>query len=34
LIEQETIDGDVVRKIVADNTAIQLKTHEPVAVPY
>ena len=34
LIEQETIDGDVFRKIVADNTAIQLKTHEPVAVPY
>jgi len=34
LIEQETIDGDVFRKIVADNTAIELKTHEPVAVPY
>ena len=34
LIEQETIDGDVFRKIVADNTTIQLKTHEPVAVPY
>jgi cell division protease FtsH len=34
LIEQETIDGDVFRKIVADNTAIQLKTHDPVAVPY
>ncbi|MCW9679937.1 ATP-dependent zinc metalloprotease FtsH [Dolichospermum planctonicum UHCC 0167] len=34
LIEQETIDGDVFRTIVADNTAIQLKTHEPVAVPY
>ncbi|MCE2718452.1 MAG: ATP-dependent zinc metalloprotease FtsH [Anabaena sp. 49628_E55] len=34
LIEQETIDGDVFRKIVADNTAIQLKTHESVAVPY
>ncbi|MFM6350654.1 MAG: ATP-dependent zinc metalloprotease FtsH [Dolichospermum sp.] len=34
LIEQETIDGDVFRQIVADNTAIQLKTHESVAVPY
>ncbi|MGB3421257.1 MAG: ATP-dependent zinc metalloprotease FtsH [Dolichospermum sp.] len=34
LIEQETIDGDVFRKIVADNTAIELKTHESVAVPY
>ncbi|MEY2911806.1 MAG: ATP-dependent zinc metalloprotease FtsH [Cyanobacteriota bacterium] len=34
LIEQETIDGDVFRKIVADNTTIQLKTHESVAVPY
>ncbi|MFM6754033.1 MAG: ATP-dependent zinc metalloprotease FtsH, partial [Dolichospermum sp.] len=34
LIEQETIDGDVFRKIVADNTAIELTTHEPVAVPY
>ncbi|MFM6310118.1 MAG: ATP-dependent zinc metalloprotease FtsH [Dolichospermum sp.] len=34
LIEQETIDGDVFRQIVADNTAIELKTHESVAVPY
>jgi cell division protease FtsH len=34
LIEQETIDGDVFRKIVADNTTIQLKTHDSVAVPY
>ncbi len=33
LIEQETIEGDVFRKIVTDNTAIQV-THEQVAVPY
>ena len=33
LIEQETIEGDVFRKIVADNTAIKV-TNEQVAVPH
>ena len=33
LIEQETIDGDVFRTIVADHTAIKV-TNEQVAVPY
>jgi cell division protease FtsH len=33
LIEQETIEGDVFRQIVADNTAIKV-TNEQVAVPY
>jgi cell division protease FtsH len=33
LIEQETIEGDVFRTIVADNTAIKVTT-EPVAVTY
>lgn len=33
LIEQETIEGDVFRTIVADNTAIKV-TNEPVAATY
>jgi cell division protease FtsH len=33
LIEQETIEGDVFRQIVADNTAIKV-TNEQVAVPH
>ena len=33
LIEQETVEGDVFRTIVADNTAIKV-TNEPVAVTY
>jgi cell division protease FtsH len=33
LIEQETIEGDVFRTIIADNTAIKV-TNEPVAVTY